>query len=46
MSRLALLFLAMIVAGCSTSGKDLPMVRKSDPVWDMTQDHLEPGTLK
>ena len=35
-----------VLAGCgNVSGKDLPMVRNSDPTWPLVPDHLEFGAL-
>lgn len=45
MIRICLILFALAVAGCSTSGKPLPLVDKSDPTWDLTPDHLEFGSL-
>lgn len=35
-----------VLAGCgNVSGKELPMVRNSDPTWALVPDHLEFGAL-
>lgn len=45
MIRLCLILLALTLAACSTSGRPLPLVEKSDPTWDLAPDHLELGSL-
>lgn len=42
-----LIITAMFVqlAACSTSGKPLPLVDKSDPTWALAPDHLDYGAL-
>lgn len=45
MKHLCLILLALAAAACSTSGKPLPLVNKSDTTWALTADHLEFGTL-
>lgn len=42
----ALVILALIaLAGCSTSGRPLPLVDKNAPTWALTPDYLEFGSL-
>lgn len=44
MRRLALLLLVLCISACST-GKDLPMVKDSDPTWQLVPDHIDAAEM-
>jgi outer membrane biogenesis lipoprotein LolB len=35
----------LILAACATPGKDLPMVKDSDPIWPLAPDHITPSDI-
>lgn len=41
MAFLGLVLLAILTACGNVSGRELPMVYKSDPIWPLPLDHLE-----
>lgn len=45
MIRTFLILFALALAACSTSGRPLPLVDKSDPTWPLAADHLDFGAL-
>lgn len=41
MRRLILMASVLLIAACSTGGKELPMVAESDPTWALVPDHID-----